>query len=51
MVIAHLSLGQQHDNRPTITITDRMKFRVQPALGSSNASGNSPFFKRLAAVR
>ena len=28
-----------------------MKFRVQPTLGSANAAGNSPFFKRLAAVR
>jgi hypothetical protein len=50
-VIAHLALAEQQDEGLALTIADSVKLRVQAAFGAPNAAGNSPFFKRLAAVR
>lgn len=50
-VVAHLAFGQQQDDRPAQAIADGMQLGVQPALGASDTSGNSPPFRRLAAVR
>ena len=50
-VIAHLSLAEHQDKRLAFTIADGMELRVQAAFRAPNAAGNSPFFKRLAAVR
>ncbi len=50
-VIAHLPLGQQHDNGPTCSITHGMKLGVQASFCLTDTAGNIPFFSRLAAVR
>jgi pimeloyl-ACP methyl ester carboxylesterase len=51
LVVAHLSLAEQQDERATQMVADRMELRVQAALGAPDTSGKSPLFKRLAAVR
>jgi len=51
LVVAHLAFAEEHDQRPPLTVAHRMQFRVQAALGAPDTTGNSPFFKRLAAVR
>ena len=51
LVVAHLSFAEQQDDRATLTVTDGMKLGVQASLGASDTAGNSPFFRRLAAVR
>jgi hypothetical protein len=48
---AHLPLAEQHDQRSTTAIADSMQLGAQAALGAPDASGNSPFLSRLAAVR
>ena len=50
-IVADLALGEQQDQRLALAVADRVQFRVQAALGSSDAAGNSPFLRRLAAVR
>jgi len=51
LVIAHLPLAEQHDARPAMTVANRVQLGVQAAFRAPNAAGNSPFFKRLAALR
>ena len=51
LVVAHLALAQQHDQRPALAVADGVELRVQAALGASDTSGNIPFLSRLAAVR
>src|SRR5690606_12955491 len=50
-VIAHLTLGQEHDDRAPQSIADGVQFGVQAAFGAPDTSGKSPPFSRLAAVR
>jgi hypothetical protein len=50
-MVAHLAFGEQQDQRLTVTTGHRVQLRVQAALGAPDAAGNSPFFRRLAAVR
>ena len=51
LVIAHLPLAEHQDKGLALTIADGVELRVQAAFCAPNATGNSPFFKRLAAVR
>jgi hypothetical protein len=51
LVVAHLPLAQEHDERASVTVADRVQLGVQTAFGAPDTSGNGPFFKRLAAVR
>ena len=51
VVIAHLPLRQAHEDRAALTVTNRMKFGVQPAFCPPDTAGNIPFLSRLAAVR
>src|SRR5450830_1087377 len=50
-VVAHLAFAEQHDQRSPVAIAHGMQFRVQAAFRTPDTSGNSPFFRRLAAVR
>jgi len=50
LVIAHLALAEQHDQRAAAAIADGVQFGVQAALGAPDTSGKSPFLSRLAAV-
>jgi hypothetical protein len=50
-IVTHLAFTEQHNQRSALAIAHGMQFRVQAALGAPDTSGNSPFFKRLAAVR
>ena len=50
-IIADLALGEQQDQGLAFAVADRVQLRVQAALGSTDAAGNSPFLSRLAAVR
>jgi hypothetical protein len=50
-VVAHLTFGQEHHDRPAQSVADGMELRVQAALGAPDTSGKSPPFNRLAAVR
>jgi len=50
-MIAHLAFAQAHDDRATLTITNRMQFGVQATLCSPDRPGNIPFLGRLLAVR
>ena len=49
LVIAHLAFAEQHHEGSALAVADSMKLGVQA--GAPDTSGNSPFFKRLAAVR
>ena len=51
LVVAHLPLAEQQDERTPFAVADRMELGVQAALGAPDTSGKSPPFKRLAAVR
>jgi hypothetical protein len=51
LVIAHLPFAEQQDEGLAVAIADSVELRVQAAFRAPNAAGNSPFFKRLAAVR
>ena len=51
LVVAHLSFAEQQNDRAALTVTYGMKLGVQASLGAPDTAGNSPFFKRLAAVR
>ena len=51
LVIAHLTLGQQHDEGLAGGVADNMELGVQAAFRAPDTTGNSPFFRRLAAVR
>lgn len=51
LVVTHLAFAEQQDERPAPAVADRMELRVQAAFGAPDTSGNSPPFKRLAAVR
>lgn len=44
-------IAQQHYERATLAIADRIEFGIQTSFGAANSSGNSPFLSRLAAVR
>ena len=50
-MIAHLPFAEQQDQGLAVLIGDGVQFRVQAAFGAADASGNSPFLRRLAAVR
>jgi hypothetical protein len=50
LVVAHLALREEHDERPAVAVADRMQLRVQPAFRAPDTSGNRPFFRRLEAV-
>ena len=50
-MVAHLALGQQHDERFAVAVTYDMELGVQPTLGASDTARNIPFLSRLAAVR
>ena len=51
LVVAHLPFAKQQDNRPAQSIADGVELQVQPTFGAPDTSGNSPPFKRLAAVQ
>lgn len=51
LVVAHLSFSQKHDDRPALAVADGVELGVQAAPCAPDTTGNSPFFKRLAAVR
>ena len=46
LVIAHLTLAEQHDQRPSVAIAYGMQFGVQAAFGAPDTSGNRPFFEQ-----
>jgi hypothetical protein len=50
-IVADLALGEQQDQWLALAVTDGVQLGVQAALGPSDAAGNSPFLRRLAAVR
>jgi hypothetical protein len=50
-VIAHLPLAEHEDEGLAAAVTDSVQLRVQAAFRAPDPAGNSPFFKRLAAVR
>src|SRR5207248_6921150 len=50
-VIAHLPLAEHEDEGLAAAVTDSVQLRVQAACRAPDPAGNSPFFKRLAAVR
>ena len=41
--VAHLAFGQQQYDRTAFAVADGMQLGVQPALGSPNTTGTSPF--------
>ena len=41
-MIAHLTFGQEHDDRSAKAVADGMELRVQPAFGAPDTSGKSP---------
>ena len=45
------AFAERQDQRAPAAIADGVTLRVQPALGAPDTAGNSPFLKRLAAVR
>ena len=47
-IVADLAFGQEQGL--AVAVADGVKLGVQAALGASNATGNSPFLSRLAAV-
>jgi hypothetical protein len=51
LVIAHLAFAEQHDDRKPLAIAYGMRFEFRLRLVRPIRRGNSPFFKRLAAVR
>ena len=51
LVIADLSFGQQKQNRPPMSVADRMEFGIQSALCPAYETRGAPFLRRLAAVR
>ena len=51
LVVVHLPFGEHHNDRPTVSVADRVELGVQAAFGSSNAPRSTPFLSRLAAVR
>jgi hypothetical protein len=51
IVVAHLAFRQQRDDRPAVTVADRVELGVQPTFGSPDTTGNIPILSRLAAVR
>ena len=51
LVIAHLTFREQQNQRTARAVAHGVQFGIQAALGAPDTSGNSPFFKRLAAVR
>jgi hypothetical protein len=51
LVIAHLALAEQQDERLAVAVADGVEFRVQAAFRAPDTPGNIPFFRRLAAVR
>jgi hypothetical protein len=42
-VVAHLTFGEQHDERAALAISDAVQLGGQAALGTPNTTGNSPF--------
>ena len=50
-VVAGLSFGEQQHDRPSPAVTGGVELGVQPALGSPEKAGKSPFLSKLAAVR
>ena len=50
-MVAHLAFGEHHHHGAAFTVAHGMELGVQAALGAPDTSGNSPPFKRLAAVR
>ncbi len=44
LVVAHLAFRQQQDDRPAVTVADRVELGVQPTLGSPDTTGNIPPF-------
>jgi hypothetical protein len=48
---SHLAFAEQYNQRSALAIAHGVQFRVQAAHGAPNTSGNSPLFRRLAAVR
>ena len=51
VIVADLSPCEARYQRLAVAVTDRVKLRVQPALGPSDAPRSMPFFAGLAAVR
>ena len=50
-IVAHLTFAEQQDDRASFAVTDGMELGVQAPFCAPDTSGNSPFFRRLAAVR
>lgn len=50
-MVSHLAFTEQHDDRASFAIADSVQFRVQPAFGSPDTTGNIPLLSRLVAVR
>jgi hypothetical protein len=49
-VIAHLAFGQQHEEGLAGGVADDMELGVQAAFRTPDTTGNSAFFRRLAAA-
>jgi len=49
-IIAHLSFGQEKNDRLSLAVAPRVQLRVQAAFRATDAAGNIPFLSRLAAV-
>ena len=50
LVVAHLALAEQQDQRTGLSVADGVELGVQAAFGPSDTSGNSPFLSKQAAV-
>ena len=44
LVVAHLPLAQEHDERASVTVADRVQLGVQTAFGAPDTSGNRPLW-------
>ena len=51
LVVAHLAFRHEQDDRSPFIVANGVELRVQPALGSPDATGSIPILSRLAAVR
>ena len=44
LVVAHLPLAEQHDERASLAVAHRVQLGVQAALGAPDTSGNRALF-------
>jgi len=50
-VIAHFPPAEEENDWSALAVADGVELRVQAAFRAPDTAGNSPLFKRLAAVR